>query len=171
MKPGHLTDEALLDAFVAAFVVEETDIFGEVAGPPVVRVTESKALEPLYAVLPGTFPPLFEQLVLSYRWPVSELPTMSLLANPEGPTLDGLLAEIRRDRGLWEGLAPHDYLPFGRGRRGSYDPVCFDTHSRDQDGDCRVVQIDHEAILCRSRVREVTEIKPSFRALVWEVLG
>ena len=166
MKQVKPNDKALLDAFVAAFSVGATDIYGQWNWQPLAQETDPKHLEPLYAALPGEFPPLYETLVLSYRWPFAELASMSLLANPQGPTLGGLLAEIQQDRGLWDELTPHGYIQFGRGWGGSYDPVCFDTHHRDKDGDCRVVQIDHEAILCNFRIREVSEIAGTFRGIV-----
>jgi hypothetical protein len=47
-----------------------------------------------------------------------------------------------------------------------YDPVCFDLRRRESGGDCRIVKIDHEEILCNYRVVEVIEIAPTFRRLV-----
>jgi hypothetical protein len=163
-------DSMLLAAFVAAFEVEETDLYGQPNGRPCKYSTEPEILEVLSAALPGRLPPLYERLVLSYRWPSAELPSLSLLANPQGPTLDGLLAQIRQESGLWEGLAPLGYIPFGRGPGGHYDPVCFDTRRRLRDGDCPVVQIDHEEILCHFRVRVVSEKAGSFRELVMDIL-
>jgi len=47
-----------------------------------------------------------------------------------------------------------------------YDPVCFDIKSRKKNGECRIVKIDHEEILCNNRVKLVAELAPSFRELV-----
>jgi len=164
------TDQALLDAFVSACTVQEADRDSHEYWLPVACATEPQHLVPLYAKLPGRFPPLYERFALSYRWPLVDLPMLSLLANPQGPTLGGLLAEMRQDKGLWEELAPRGLIPFGRGGGGSYDPVFFDTRYRHGDGDCRVVQIDHEEILCSFRIREVAEIADSFRRLVLAVV-
>lgn len=179
MRPG---DQALLEAFVAAFSVEETDFYGQQNWQPVACQTDAKYLEPLYAALPGRFPPLYERLVLSYRWPTAELPKVQvetntwppspiLLPNPLGSGLDGLLAAIRADRGLWDELAPNGYVQFARAWGGSYDPVCFDTNRRQTDGDCPVVQIDHEGILCNYHIKVAAELASSFRELINVNLG
>jgi hypothetical protein len=105
-------------------------------------------------------------LVLSYRWPETDLGRFRLLANPPGPGLEGLLAEMRRDAVLWEELIPRGWIRFGKGPGLNYDPVCFDLRRRRKDGDLRVVQLDHEEILCYSCIIEVAELAGSFRELV-----
>ncbi len=166
MKQDFPTDQALLDAFVAAFGVEAYDFDEQENQAPSVHVTKPTALEPLYAILPGHFPPLYEQLVLSYRWPQAALPMLDLLANPPGAGLEKLLEHIQADKGLWDELMPNGYVQFGHGAGGRYDPVCFDTRHRRQDGDCRVVRFDHEEILCNYRIKEVSELADSFRSIV-----
>lgn len=42
----------------------------------------------------------------------------------------------------------------------NYDPVCFDCNLGATEP--RLVQLDHEAILCNSRIQVVREIAPSF---------
>ena len=51
-----------------------------------------------------------------------------------------------------------------------YDPVCFDIKSRKLGGDCRIVKIDHEEILCNYRVKVVSELAPSFYQLVQQTI-
>ena len=162
---------------MATFSVEETDLNGQANWQPIACRTDAKYLETLYSALPGRFPPLYEQLVLSYRWPTAELsevlvekntwpPSPILLPNPLGVGLEGLLAAIRLNRGLWDELAPNGYLQFARAWGGSYDPVCFDTSRRKTDGDCPVVQIDHEGILCHYQIKVTAELAGSFRELI-----
>jgi hypothetical protein len=127
-------------------------------------------LDALYARLPARFPPLYEKLVLSYRWAQVYLPSFSLLANPPGPDLGSLLKEITRDKGLWESLDPAGYIQFGRGPDIDYDPVCFDIKSRTKNKDYRIVKIDHEEILCNWRVKVVAEVAPSFEKLVQQTI-
>ena len=74
------------------------------------------------------------------------------------------------DRGLWNELVPNGYLQFGKAPDLNYDPVCFDFNRRLRDGDCRIVPIDHEEILCNQRLKEVSEIAPSFRQLVLQTI-
>jgi len=82
-----MSDHALIEQFVASFekldemaFFEATDpvaahlAFGD-PGPygqrrwkPLAVRTDTSLLDPLYSRLPARFPPLYEQLVLSYRW-------------------------------------------------------------------------------------------------------
>jgi hypothetical protein len=115
-------------------------------------------------------PPLYEQLVLSYRWDEVDLGRVRLLANAP-PGLQGLAEAIRRDQGLYEVLDAAGYLQFGKGPDVDYDPVCFDLGTRRSDGDCRIVKFDHEQILCNHRLVEVSELAPSFRRLIQDITG
>jgi hypothetical protein len=51
-----------------------------------------------------------------------------------------------------------------------YDPVCFDIKSR-KNRDYRIVKIDHEEILSNHRIKVVSEIAATFRALVLQTIG
>jgi hypothetical protein len=116
-------------------------------------------------VLRGALPPLYEQLILSYRWAEVDVGRIRLLPNLP-PGLKGLAAAIRRDDGLYSALSKAGYLQFGKGPGVDYDPVCFDLGRRRPDGDCRIVQFDHEQILCNERLVEVAELASSFRGLM-----
>lgn len=137
---------------------------------PLKTITAPSLLEEVYAKLPGRFPPLYERLVLSYRWAEVDLGTYRLLANPPGPNLTGLVQQMSQDSGLWEALLPAGYVQFGRGPDIDYDPVCFDTNSQGKGGDCRIVKIDHEEILCNYRITVVAELSPSFEKLVLQTI-
>jgi hypothetical protein len=184
-----MTDRELLKQFVASFAklddlsstreldptawelrVAEPDQDGWIEWQPAETTADHGLLDLLYSKLPSRFPPLYETLVLSYRWACVYLPSFSLLANPPGPDLNGLLKEITRDKGLWESLAPAGYLQFGRGPDMDYDPVCFDIKSRTKRKECRIVKIDHEEILCNYRVKVVAELAPSFEHLVRQTI-
>jgi hypothetical protein len=78
--------------------------------------TDPKVLEPIYEKLPARFPPLYELLVLTYRWAEVDLEAYRLLANPPGPDLSGLFAKMMCDPGLWNALIPAGFIQFGRGR-------------------------------------------------------
>lgn len=156
---GSGNDAELLARLVAGF-----------PGPRAVT-TPRDALSGLYQRLPAKFPPLYEQLVLSYRWPEVDLDLVTLLANPAGPDLSGLLREIFRDPGLVDVLLPNGLLPFAKAGGGNYDPVCFDMRARGKQGDAPVVRIDHEEILCNRRVRVTGQVAPTFRGLVEAIIG
>jgi hypothetical protein len=178
------TDEALIDRYVASFeklddmravkelfpiawelAVGDPDQFGEKSWRPAKVQTDKSMLEPLYAQLPFRFPPLYEELVLSYRWAEVDLSIYTLLANPAGPTLTRLQKEMYMG-GLWKALVPAGYVQFAKGPDVDFDPVCFDYNPRRQGGDCKIVKIDHEEMLCNNRIKVVAELAYSFRELV-----
>lgn len=133
---GRLGDAALLKRFATAFGLSARPV---IAGREV--------FDPLYARLPGRFPPLFEQLVTGYTWETEvDLGPLRLLPNPPGTTLAGLEEALFRLP-----LEPAGCIPFALGPDGA--PVCFDTERRRNDKDCPVVQAG-------------TEIAPSFKALM-----
>jgi hypothetical protein len=150
--------------------VGEPNEYGWKRWQPLKMKSESALLEPIYAKLPARFPRLYQTLVLSYRWAEVDLQSYRLLANPPGPDLNGLFAEMMRDPTLWKFLPPAGYIQFGRGLGGNYDPVCFDINSRKRNGDCRIVRIDHEEILGNDRVKVVAELAPSFEQLVMQTI-
>jgi hypothetical protein len=180
-----MSDAALLAAFIDAFSRHDEMLatipslhpdvhalrlgkpgrFGERWRPKRVRVGP-RALAALYERLPFRLPRLYELLISSDRWAEVEIGACALLANPPGPALIGLADQIFRDTGLTDTLIPNGFLPFARGADGNYDPVCFASRRSAGQNDSPVVQLDHEDILCDRRIKVVSELAPSFRALV-----
>ena len=110
----------LIEQFVSAFPkLDETADVAEIS-------SDGAELEPLYAKLPARFPPLFEGLVLSYRWAEVDLQTYTLLANPPGQGLSKFLGQLSKDPAFWASLRPAGYIQFAKGPDMDYDPVCFD---------------------------------------------
>lgn len=190
MLTNRDNDLALIDEFVASFpkldelvtcyesdpiawelAMGDGDEFGLKQWRPVKQPTERNFLEEIYARLPARFPPLYELLILNYRWAEVDLVEFRLLANPLGQNLTGLLHEIQQAEAMWSALAPAGYLQFGKGPELNYDAICFDLRRRQQDGDYRIVQIDHEEILCNFRIKEVAPLADSFRELVSSVIS
>lgn len=134
--------------------------------------TSASALADLYQKLGLTghgstrFPPLYEDLLLSYRWAEVDLGNYRLLANEPAEDLSPLLSAMRADVHLFATLVSNGYLPFGRGSDVNYDPVCFDFRQRQNNGDYRIVRLEHEAILCKGRIGTITQLAPSFRSLM-----
>jgi len=165
-KLDSLLADQILDPLAWELAKGEPNEFGSRAWRPIKFVTDPACLDPLYAVLPARFPPLYEFLILNYRWADVDLQSFTLLANPMGDDLKPLLKTISADQHLWNFLIRAGYIPFGRGSGGDYDPVCFELKSRKQNADFRIVKIDHEEILCFDRPKIIAEIAPSFRHLV-----
>jgi len=149
----------------------QPDEWGRIRWMPRRVDPDAHLLESLYARLPAKFPPLFERLLLTFRWADVSLDMYSLMANPVGQDLNGFFNEISRDRGLWGALIPAGYLRFGKGPQTDYDPVCFDMNSRRKNREMRVVKIDHEEILCNYRVKIVHELAPNFKSLVLQTIA
>jgi hypothetical protein len=189
-SPTDLQRDLLLSQYVACFekldelsefpeiypitgvlAVSEPDEYGTVAWRPRRTDPDPALLEPLYTKLPARFPPLFERLLLTFRWADVDLQTYTLIANPPGPGLEGFFGLISKDRGLWDLLIPSGYLRFAKGPDIDYDPVCFDLNSRRKNHEMRVVKIDHEEILCNYRVKVVAELASSFEDLVLQTIA
>lgn len=131
--------------------------------------TPRSQLEPIYNRLPCPFPALYERLVLTYRWMEVYLESVALLANSPGPTLSGLMKEIFRDSTFVAVLIPAGFVPFAKGTESIYNPVCFDTNAM-MDGDCPVIQFEHEEILCHNRIGENWQVSSSFRELMVQTI-
>ena len=185
------SDAGLLAEYIATFaklddlsgtefppsLVIRTDEYGWEEWRPRQMTTEASALKVLYQDLglrgfgSTQFPPLYEALLLSHRWAVVNLGNYSLLANVPAEDFTPLLTHMKGDACLYANLVSNGYFQLGRGSNFDYDPVCFDFRQRQQNGDCRIVKIDHEDILCNGRVREVEELAPNFRSLVLDTIA
>jgi len=184
-----VTDAELLERFIATFSKLDDLLAADPVPPeldgglddspwarqkwrPAAIRTDPSDLEQAYLQLPDRFPPLYEQLVLSYRWLEVELDDLvRLIANPPGILLAPLIAGMTKDRLLVDVLFAHGLIPFGRAPGDNYDPVCFDTRRRNADGDCPIVRIEHEAILCQGKLGESSTVSGSFRSLMTDAIA
>jgi hypothetical protein len=160
-----LSSRELVDGDLTPLLLRPAGPDGWLEWRPIPADLPPEAVQELYACVPGPLPPLYERLILSYRWTEVDLGRLRLLANLP-PGLRGLTAAICKDKTLFDTLVPAGFVQFGKGPDYDYDPICFDLHSRQTDGDCRVVKFDHEDILGDGRLREVCELAPTFRSLM-----
>jgi hypothetical protein len=72
---------------------------------------------------------------------------------------------------LSELLLPAGYAQIGRPATGDFDAVCFDLNEHTQNREYRIVQVDHEDILCNRKVRVSGELWPSFIKLIDSALS
>jgi hypothetical protein len=86
-------------------------------------------------------------------------------ANTGHPVFHELADRLSRDPGIFPLLRSNGYLQFGLPHTGNYDPVCFDMKRRSR-GDAPIVQLDHEEILIRNRIRVAQEIAPSLGVFI-----
>jgi len=165
-KFAEMAEFVNIHPIVAELAVGEPNEWGQVIWKPSKVKTAREQLDPVYDKLPARFPPLFEHLVLSYRWAEVDLQLCTLLANPPGSDLSRLFEPISKAKELADVLHPAGYIQFAKGPDMDFDPVCFDIKSRKKNGDCRVVKIDHEEILCNNRIKVVADLAPTFEELV-----
>jgi len=120
------------------------------------------------AKLPSRLPRSYESFVTRYLFPAFDVGPVTLFANTGGgvPEQWELVNAVFWDQHLSAPLLAAGLLQFGRPSTGSYDPVCFDLKARTNAEECPVVQVDHEAALVRERVKVVSQLAPSFLALI-----
>jgi len=191
MNPISKKDASLLERFVSKFQeLADLDFFPDLdpvakqlsvgtirefdqleRWRPIQVTTDLAALDSLYQSLPGRLPKLFEHLLLHFRWAEVDLDLYTLSPNPPGNDLSGWLAQASRDKVMWPFLLRAGYIPFGKGPHMHYDQICFETKSRKKGDECRIVQIDHEEVLCNERLKVVREIAPTFRSLVEQTIA
>jgi hypothetical protein len=133
-------------------------------GPLIVRQkTDYSALLPIYLKIGTKFPNLYETLVLNYRWHGANVGLFRFLLNPPGPDLSGFRMDMFRDTDLLQGCLNSGFIQIGRGPGANYDPVCFE-----QKGS-RIVQLDHESVLCKSKIKLVKQFASNFDELIYEL--
>jgi hypothetical protein len=125
-------------------------------------------IDGLEARLPDLLPPSFLSFVSRYIFPPVEGKKIWLFANtPEGiEPLHELRSAIFEDKSMSEFLRARGYIQLGRAHEGNYDPVCFDTNRKSQTAEFPIVHIDHENILCHSKLKVLNEVAPSFLSLI-----
>jgi len=88
-------DDELLRQFIDAFVVfDELQSMRSLKSPATLR----DALRELYSDVPGPLPPLYERLILSYRWPLADVGRLRLVANSASRPLGSCLGDYQRQR-------------------------------------------------------------------------
>ena len=118
-------------------------------------------VEKLAEKFPQQWPMPFYSLIERYRFPNIEVGPLMLFANSGHDLFYELSKRVFADEGIFPLLHSHGLLQFGLPNEANYDPVCFDL-KRQNRGDAPIVQLDHEEILLRNRIRIVQEIAPSF---------
>jgi hypothetical protein len=120
--------------------------------------------------LPKRLPQSFASFLSRYSFPAFDVVGISLFAwdsdsNPytqEAAAAKGSLSEL---------LLPAGYVQIGRPDTGDFDAICFDMNEQRQNQEYRIVQVDHEDILCNWKVRVSGERWPSFTKLIDSALS
>jgi hypothetical protein len=125
---------------------------------------------PLESRLPYPFPTMYRSLISQFRFAEFEVGPVMFLANTGTNAVFNELSRIWADDPFPNELLWYGFLQFGRQAGGGYDPVCFAMKQR-KGGDAPLVQLDHEEVLIRNRIRIQAEIAPSFNVFVQRVVA
>jgi len=134
-------------------------------GVPIRAENNVTRLAELEAGLPKRLPKSFESLLSRYSFPPFDSCGISFFGwdSASGNLFDVASAP---KGSLSELLLPSGYIQIGRPEGGDFDAACFDVNAERQNREYRIVQANHEEILCNSRVKIRGELWPSFRKLV-----
>ena len=106
------------------------------------------------------FPPSFRDFLSRYSFPAFEFGSLMFFANTGEDVFWELGTNLFADPCLSPFLLKAGYIQIGNPWFYNYDPVCFESKAKAAEG--RIVQIDHEAILCFDKLHIVRELAPSF---------
>jgi hypothetical protein len=138
-------------------------------GVPIREEDNKTRLELLEGKLPKRLPQSFGSLLSRYSFPAFDVAAISLFGW-ERASIAYIEEVAAGNDSLSELLIPAGYVQIGQPETGSSDAICFDLNQKCQNRECRIVQVDHEEILCNWRVRVSGEPWPSFIKLVESVI-
>jgi hypothetical protein len=139
-------------------------------GVPVRKEDNKSRFELFERKLPKRLPQSFASILSRYSFPAFDVLGITLFAwdSDLNPYIQE--ASAAKDS-LSEFLIPAGFVQIGRTDTGGFDAICFDWNKPVQNREYRIVQVDHEDILCNSKVRVVSELWPSFIKLVEDALS
>jgi hypothetical protein len=134
-------------------------------GVPVQEANNASRLGVFEEKLPRRLPQSFASFLLRYSFPTFDVLGITLFGweSDSSPYIE----EASAAKGsLSELLLPAGYVQIGRPDTGDFDAICFDFNEQSQNREYRMVQVDHEDILCNWKVTVSSELWPSFIKLV-----
>lgn len=130
----------------------------------IVRIDNATRIGGLERRMARRFPPSFRDFVSRYSFAAFECGPLMFFANAAEETYWDLSRKLFLDPVMSPFLLDAGFIQIGNPYFYNYDPVCFDCNlARDE---TRLVQLDHEAILCHREIRVVKETAPSFVELL-----
>ena len=134
----------------------------------IVRRDNSARIDELQQRTGHPFPPSFQYFLANYSFPAFESGPVLFFANTGEDTFWELEKKLFKDPHMSPALLRAGLLQIGNPSFYNYDPVCFDFKAPQLEK--RIVQVDHEEILCNDRIQVVKEIAPSFPDLLRSLL-
>jgi len=153
--------DKLIDSFAA--MLREHSV-------PIQGAENTSRLRRFEEKLPKRLPQSFQSFLSRYSFPEFDVLGITLFAwdSDLNPYIEE--ASAAKDS-LSEFLLPAGFVQVGRTDAGGFDAICFDFNDPAQNREYRIVQVDHEDILCNSKVRVVATPWPSFIGLVQNTLS
>ena len=139
-------------------------------GVPIRAEDNASRLRLFEEKLPKLMPQSFESLLSRYSFPAFDVLGITLFEWDSDSNKYVAEASVPKNS-LSELLIPAGYVQIGRPDTGDFDAICFDLNRQAQNREYRVVQVDHEDILCNWKVRVTGELWPSFVKLVESALS
>jgi hypothetical protein len=152
----------LIDRFVAII---------DPAGSVFRRIDSAPWIDALETRLPKRFPASFRSLVTRYAFPSFDVSGLYFFANRGVDSYDDLSVAVFKDKFIADATLKAGYIQFARPLGGSYDPICFDARQSVSNREFPIVQLDHEDILCRNRIRTVASLSDSFYRFAADLVG
>lgn len=150
-------------------VHEIIDRFVEKVDSPEVnfeRIEKNDWIDAFEAKLPKRLPISFYSLITRYSFNAFDCDGFSFF--PNNNTDENLSITIFNDKLISEIILQNCFIQFARPDDGSYDPICFDTNISRSRREFPIVRIDHEAILCRNKIKIIETLYDSFLKFVLE---
>jgi hypothetical protein len=130
----------------------------------IVKSDDLDRIEVLQNRMGRRFPPSFVDLVSRYSFPAFEFGPLLFFANHREETYWDLSRKLFLDPVMSPMLLSAGFIQIGNPFFYNYDPVCFDCNFARTEP--RLVQLDHEAILCYREIRIIKETASSFVELL-----
>lgn len=139
-------------------------------GVPIREEDNASRLRIFEERLPKRLPQSFESFLSRYSFPAFDVMGISLFGWDSDS--NAYVEEASAAKGsLSELLIPAGYVQIGRPDTGDFDAICFDFNQQSQNREYRIVQVDHEDILCNWKVRVTDERWPSFIKFLDSAVG
>jgi hypothetical protein len=139
-------------------------------GVPIRRANNAQRLLSFEEKLPKRLPQSFESLLSRRSFPAFDVVGITFF-EWDSEANQYLVEASAPKNSLSELLIPAGYVQIGRPDTGDFDAICFDLNREAQNREYPIVQVDHEEILCNSKVRVTGELWPSFVKLVESALS
>jgi hypothetical protein len=160
--------ESLLQEDVPAFLREgDPDEYGYFNWK-VCKTDCRKWIDPFEQKVAKRLPSSYRSFISRYAFPAFQLGPIFFFGNTGDDFKWELSKRIFKDEFMSSRLLQSWYLQIGNPHKFNYDPICFDTK---KGMECPIVQIDHEELLCNSRIKVIREIAPSFSKFVQDFVG